>query len=80
MQAVQRSLKGENVTLSQIVDKLEGIYWVEYTEEAIMQQFYMESQRAGEIAAVWACRTEDLLQHAVEKGHVTATAKNDMFT
>ena len=44
-----------------------------------MQQFYTESQQAGESATVWACRTGDLLQRAVEKGHVTTTAKNDML-
>ena len=44
-----------------------------------MQQFYTESQQVGDSAAVWACRIEDLFQRAVEKGHVTATAKNDML-
>ena len=89
LHAVRRSLKGiagrtllslgENVTLLQILEKLDGIYGVVYSGEAIMQQFYTESQQAGESAAVWACRIEDLLQRAVEKGHVTATAKNDML-
>lgn len=89
LHAVRRSLKGiagrtllslgENVTLSQILEKLDGIYGVVYSGEAIMQQFYTESQQANESAAVWACRIEDLLQRAVEKGHVTLSAKNDML-
>ena len=68
-----------NVTLSQILDKLDEIYRVVYSREAIMQQFSTESQQAGRGAAVCACRIENLLQRAVEKGHVTAKAKNDML-
>ena len=89
LQAVRRSLKGfagrtllslgEKVTLKQILDKLDGIYGIVYSGEAIMQQFYTESQKVSESAAVWACRIEDLLQRAVEKGHVEVKAKNDML-
>ena len=89
LQAVRRSLKGfagrtllslgEKVTLQQILEKLDGIYGIVYSGEAIMQQFYTESQKTGESAAVWACRIEDLLQRAVEKGHIAVSAKNDML-
>ena len=89
LQAVRRSFKcfagrtllplGEKVTLKQILDTLDGIYGIVYSIEAIMQQFYTESQKAGASAAVWACRIEDLLQRAVEKRHVEVKAKNDML-
>ncbi len=47
--------------------------------EAITQQFYTEQQKAGESVAAWACRLEDILQRAVELGHVSVIAKNDML-
>ena len=49
------------------------------TNESVMQYFYNENQKAAENLTTFACRLEALLQVAVENGHVTQVARNDML-
>jgi len=88
-QAIRKSLRGpaskvllslgEGAQIGAILHKFEGIFGNVYSGESIMQQFYTEQQQQQENVASWACRLEDLLQNAVDKGHVSETSKNDML-
>ena len=46
---------------------------------SVMQSFDNENQKAAENLTTFACRLEALLQVAVENGHVTQVARNDML-
>lgn len=89
LQTIRRSLKGtasrvllavgEMATVEQILAKFDSIYGNVFTGESILQQFYTERQRDGETVAAWACRLEDLLHRAVERGYVSHVSRNDML-
>ena len=46
---------------------------------SVMQSFDNENQKAAENLTTFACRLEALLLVAVENGHVTQVARNDML-
>lgn len=89
MQSIRRSLRGaaadvltwlpEDADSDAILHKMECLFGDVLTGENILQKFYSESQRADEAVSAWSCRLENLISTAVEKGKVSATAKNDML-
>lgn len=47
--------------------------------ESVLQEFYTSSQKQDESVALWGIRIEEILQKAIEKGHVTPEQKNSML-
>ena len=64
---------------SAVLTKLEGFFGDVLTGESLLQQFYSERQKPDESIASWACRLESLVTNAIEKGKISASAKNDML-
>ena len=89
LQAIRNSLKGkarglllslsEEATPDDIIEKLEGVYGNVYDCETIMQNFYMQRQEPHQTVAEYGIKLETILQSAVEKGHISPDARNDML-
>lgn len=89
LQSIRGSLKGkarglllsvsEDATPLQVIDKLEGVYGNVFSSEALLQQFYSECQQPKQSVAEYGMRLENLIQSAVEKGHISVHAKNEML-
>lgn len=87
--AVRRSLKGrardilltvgESATPSDILAKLEGIYGNVSSSEVLLQQFYLESQKADETVADYSIRIENLLRRATQKRIISESIRNEML-
>ncbi|VDI00952.1 Hypothetical predicted protein [Mytilus galloprovincialis] len=77
LQCIRGSLKGkarglllslpDGATPTQIIEKLDGIYGNVFSSEALLQKFYMETQKQGQSVADYGMRLEDIAQKAVEK-------------
>ncbi|XP_060604528.1 uncharacterized protein LOC132757299 [Ruditapes philippinarum] len=67
---------GEHASSVVILDKLDILFGEVSTNESVMQSFYNAS---SENVTAYGCRLEALLQVAVESGHVTVAARNDML-
>ena len=71
LQTIRRSLKGkagevllhlgDDVTVKEVLAKLELVFGNVLPAEAILERFYMARQEEGENVATWACRIEDLV-------------------
>ncbi|XP_071136372.1 paraneoplastic antigen-like protein 5 [Mytilus edulis] len=89
LQCIRGSLKGkarglllslpDGATPTQIIEKLDGIYGNVFSSEALLQKFYMETQKQGQSVADYGIRLEDIAQKALEKGQINSQAKNDML-
>lgn len=44
-----------------------------------MQEFYTEKQRQDESVSEWGLRLEEIIQRAIDKGHVAESSRNDML-
>lgn len=88
-QAIRKSLKGQakkvllpmgtSATVSTIMDRLEGVFGNVATGESVLQEFYTATQKSDESVTAWGLRLEEILQKAVDKGHVRLDEKNDML-
>lgn len=89
LQAIRKSLRGtarsmliplgESASCKQIVEKLNGLFGNVSSNESVMQQFYTVVQAENESVTAFGCRLESLLQVAIDKGHVSIEAKDDML-
>ena len=85
VQAIWKSLRGQarNVLFTlgysakavDIVERLESIYGNVVSGEAVLQEFYTAHQEESESVTDWGLRLEQILQRAMEKGHVTHEGK-----
>lgn len=88
-QIIRNSLKGQArkvlITLgakassNDIIKKLENVYGNVASGESVLQEFYTASQKADESITTWGLRIEEILQRAIDKGHVTTEQKNEML-
>ena len=88
-QSIRNSLKGEarkvlvtlgaQATNAQIIEKLESVCGNVASGESILQEFYTATQKPNESVALWGIRIEEILQKAIEKGHVNPQQKNGML-
>lgn len=88
-QAVRKSLRGQakrviqtlgtSAEVQEIISTLEGIFGNVASGESILQEFYTSTQKQDETVAAWGLRLEEILQKAIEKGHVKQDEKNDML-
>lgn len=89
LQALRKSLKSkardilltlnETSTPSDVLLKLEGIYGNVSSNEVLMQQFYLERQKADESVADYSIRIENLLRRATQSRHIQDSIKNEML-
>ena len=89
LQIIRNSLKGnarsllvslgEQATVSQVLDKLDGFYGLVSTSETLMQEFYNDSQRENESIVQYGSRLESILTKAVKLAHIDNAAKDAML-
>lgn len=88
-QALRKSLRGQakrvllpmgtTATSDEMIRKLEGVFGNVTAGESVLQEFYTTSQRQEETVAAWGLRLEEILQKAVDKGHVPEEKRNEML-
>ncbi|MEW8545075.1 MAG: hypothetical protein AB2693_16240, partial [Candidatus Thiodiazotropha sp.] len=88
-QAIRKSLRGQakkvllplgtSAKLPDIMGKLEGVFGNVATGESVLREFYTACQSQDETVAAWGLRLEELLQKAMDKGHIKQEEKNDML-
>ena len=89
LQAIRGSLKGkarslllslsEHATAENIIDKLDGVYGNVYSSEALLENFFKETQQPNQSVAEYGMKLESIIQSAVEKGDIIIVAKNQML-
>ena len=89
LQAIRKSLRGTareilvsigtTASVDDILNKLDTLFGNECSDEYIMQTFYSTSQKEGESVTAYGCRLENILQMAVQNGHISGNAKDDML-
>ena len=89
LEAVRGSLKGRarglllslsfTASAKEIIGKLEGVYGNVFSNEALLQKFYMECQQPGQSVADYGLKLESILQLAVDKGQIAEASKNEML-
>ena len=80
MNAARKSLRGEaarvvmrlgeNVTLDDLIYKLDCIYGNVESVEMLLAKFYSASQEDGESVSSWACRLEDMYSKISKRSNV----------
>ncbi|CAC5407063.1 unnamed protein product [Mytilus coruscus] len=89
LQCKRGSLKGkarglllslpDGATPVHIIEKLDRVYGNVFSSEALLQKFYLETQKPGQSVADYGMILADIAQKAVEKGQINTQAKNDML-
>lgn len=89
LQAVRNSLKGlarsmlvplgEDVCLTDIINKLDGFFGSVSTNENLMQAFYSDYQKESESIVVYASRLEETISKAIQFGFIDQVAKDAML-
>ena len=90
VQAIWKSLRGlaRNVLFTlessakavDILERLENVYGNVASGEAVLQKFYTVHQEEDESVTDWGLRLEQILQRAIEKGHVTYAVHMQIFS
>lgn len=70
---------GENATVDEILDKLEGFYGIVSTGATLMQTFYNDFQKEDETIVSYGTRLEQTLSRAVTRGHIEMAAKDSIL-
>ena len=86
-QAIRKSLRvpakrvllplGPTATPMEIVNRLQSVFGYVASCDAVIEEFYTVEQGQDESVADWGIRLEDILQKAIDKGHVIETGKSD---
>ena len=89
LQAIRNSLRGkarsllvtlpDNITPTQMIDKLDGVYGNVSDHEALMENFYKQRQEEGESLADFGMRLESVIQIPYERKKISSTARNEML-
>ena len=88
-QAIRKSLRGHakrqvlsigtTASIEDILHRLEGVFGNVATAESVLQEFYTATQKQDKSVAAWGLRLEEILQKAIDKGHVKEEDKNSML-
>ena len=88
-QAIRNSLKGparkaliaiqHSAKAPKLLTKLENVFGNVASGESVLHEFYTASQRSDESVTMWGLRLEEIVQKAIEKGHITESQKNEML-
>ncbi len=70
---------GTKATSDEMIRKLEGVFGNVTAGESVLHEFYTTSQRQEESVAAWGLPLEEILQKAVDKGHVPEENRNEML-
>ena len=70
---------GEKGTLTGVLEKFEIVFGDVLSTEQILENFYSAKQAPKEGVALWACRLEDIIEKAKQKGAVKDTAVPEML-
>ena len=86
-QAIRKSLRvpakrvllplGPTTIPMEIVNRLQSVFGYVASCDAVLEEFYTAEQGQDESVADWGIRLEDILQKAIDKGHVIDTGKNE---
>ena len=89
LQAIRKSLRGaaretliplgEEATSDSMIAKLDTLFGHVRSNESVMQNFYSATQREGETVTAFGCRLESMLQVAIQNGHISISARDDML-
>lgn len=89
LQAIRNSLRGtarsmlvplgENATVENILDKLDGFFGNVSTSETLIQSFYSDCQKENESVVAYGSRLEQTISRAVACGHIDLVAKDAML-
>lgn len=89
LQAMRNSLKGEarsmlvslgeNATIDEILERLDGFYGNVSTPETLIQSFYSDFQKENESIVSYGLRLEQILSRAIRSGHIGIAAKDSML-
>ena len=89
MQAMRNSLKGaartmlvplgENSSITDILNKLDGFNGNVCTSETHVQSFYSDYQKDSESIVAYGSRLEQILSRAIRYGHIELAAKDAML-
>ncbi len=87
--AIRKSLRGQakrvllpmgvNVTVDEMLCKLKAVFGNVAAGESVLQEFYTTAQKQGESVAAWGLRLEEIVQRAIDKGHVRKEDRNEML-
>lgn len=87
--AIRKSLRGQakrvllpmgiTATVDEILEKLEGVFGNVAAGESMLQEFYSTVQKSNESVVTWGLRLEEILQRAMDKGHVLEESRNGML-
>ena len=88
-QAIRKSLKndpgrivkrlGTKATISEIIDKLEGIYGDIEQGQDIVAEFYRAKQRGDEDVVTWSCRLESILDRALDQKEIDSSEVEELL-
>ena len=73
---------GVKATIEDLLIKLDGVYGIVEPSQSLLSQFYSAKQEDDEDIARWACRLEDLLDHAQRTSRtrrMTPATTNEML-
>ena len=70
---------GEQATVVQVLDKLQGFYGRVSSSETLLQEFYIDRQRENESLVQFGSRLEAVLTQAVKYFHIDDAAKDGML-
>lgn len=70
---------GENASVEEILEKLDGFYGNVSSAETIIQSFYNDFQKENESIAAFGSRLEQTLSRAIRYGHMEIAAKDSML-
>ncbi|XP_052676991.1 uncharacterized protein LOC128158272 [Crassostrea angulata] len=70
---------GEDVCLTDIINKLDGFFGSVSTNENLMQAFYSDYQKESESIVVYASRLEETISKAIQFGFIDQVAKDAML-
>lgn len=89
LQSIRNSLKGsarsilvplgENASVIDILDKLDGFYGNVSSSETLIQSFYSDFQKEKESIVEYGSRLEQILSRAIRYGHIDLAAKDAML-
>ena len=88
-QIMRNSLRGQarkvvntlrpDVSTTEIIEKLEGVFGNVASGESIVQEFYNAYQKPDESTTLWGIRLEEIFERARDKGHVTLEQRENML-
>ena len=65
--------------MSEIMKKVESVFGSAASRGSKMRELYTATQQQKESVTAWGIRLEDILQRAMEKGHVRSEGKIDLL-